>query len=108
MANAIFFLHPRRRSPPLQPKLPESAAQAEARARRMKETQEIGNLRKLLSATARTWPTIDPAKVWTRLGTVQATILLIHLNKLIASLTKLRDSAPQDLAEAFNEATNRT
>jgi hypothetical protein len=91
-------------APRVVPSLPESPAQAEARARRNRENDEVKQTVELISQTARAfrWNT-SPETFWGKLGNMQAALLFININRLPPQLAKLRASAPSDLADAWDQ-----
>jgi hypothetical protein len=92
-----------RRSPPLAPRQPESPAQAEARTRRKKQTQQISELLKCISETEHALQApMSPEKLWAHLGNMQASMLFIRINELVPRLTELREAAPPDLIDYWN------
>lgn len=85
----------------------ESPAQSMARARRNRESRENNEVRKLIRETANDlrfdmWQ----QRYWRRLGTTQSAALFFNISSLITKLTEMRDSAPSDILEAWNEVGN--
>jgi hypothetical protein len=91
-------------APRLVPSLPESPAQAEARARLNRERGEIKQAVELIFQTARAFRCITLSdRFWDKLGNVQAVLLWINIQELTQKLAELRAFAPSDIADAWEQ-----
>ena len=89
-------------APRIAPRLPETPAQAEARALRNRENDEVKQTVELISQSARALRgNASPDKFWGKLGNTQAALLFININELTQKLAELRALAPSDLADAW-------
>jgi hypothetical protein len=97
-----------KRSPPLQPRQPETSAQATARERRRREAHAVRQMIEVMARLHWDFPQDPaPATLWKRMGSTQKVALFAFLERSIPNLVRLHDRAPAKLIEAWDELYGR-